>query len=133
MKIYFGIKYYENFSNKKKIETIIKILEQKDHKIYCVVRDLEEWGKHEFTAKELMIETFNQIDKSDLVLIEFSEKGTGLGIEAGYAYAKYKPIIVIAEEGSDISTTIQGIATKIIMYKDIEWLNKTITKELIYK
>jgi nucleoside 2-deoxyribosyltransferase len=47
----------------------------------------------------------------------------GIGIEAGYAHAKEKPIFVIAKEGSDISSTLVGIAPKIIFYsseKDME-------------
>lgn len=65
-----------------------------------------------------MQKTFDIIDSSDLILIEFSEKGTGLGIEAGYGYSRKKPILVIAQEGSDISATLQGITDPILFYRD---------------
>jgi nucleoside 2-deoxyribosyltransferase len=65
----------------------------------------------------------------DIHIIEFSEKGTGLGIEAGYAFAKGKPIIVIAHEGSEISDTLKGIAKEIISYKTPEKLQ--ISLELL--
>jgi nucleoside 2-deoxyribosyltransferase len=32
--------------------------------------------------------TFEKIDICDLVIIDLTEKSVGLGIEAGYAYAK---------------------------------------------
>ncbi len=49
-----------------------------------------------------------------------TEKGVGLGIEAGYAYAKGIPIITIAERGSDISETLKGISKEIFFYDNIE-------------
>ena len=64
--------------------------------------------------------TFKEIDKADILIVEFSEKGVGLGIEAGYAFSKNKPIIVLAKEGSDVSTTIKGISKQVIFYKNVE-------------
>ena len=64
--------------------------------------------------------TFEKIDSCDLVIIDLTEKGVGLGIEAGYAYAKETPIITIAKSGSDISETLVGISKKIFFYKNIE-------------
>jgi nucleoside 2-deoxyribosyltransferase len=74
--------------------------------------------------------TFELINKSDFLIIEFSDKGVGLGIEAGYAYAKGIPIIVIAKKGSDISNTLKGIAKKIIFYEDPEELVKEFLSSL---
>ena len=61
--------------------------------------------------------SLSEIDLSDLVVMEMSVKGVGLGIEAGYAYAKGKSVIVLIKEGSELSETIAGIATKVITYK----------------
>lgn len=119
---YLAIKFHPNHKNKKLIEELSKNIELTGYKTTVMVRDFEEWGKISFTAKQLMSLTFKEISKSDILIIEFSEKGVGLGIEAGYAFAKKIPIIVIAKEGSDISNTLKGIASKIIFYitpKDI--------------
>lgn len=128
MKIYFGIKYYEDCSNRENIEEILSLLESKGYETYCVVRDMEDWGDYQYQPEQLMKETFEQIDKADILLIEFSEKGTGLGIEAGYGYAKSKPIIIIAKEGAEISKTLEGISTKIIAYRDINDLESKLHK-----
>lgn len=64
--------------------------------------------------------TFDKIDICDLVIIDLTEKGVGLGVEAGYAYAKGIPIITIATSGSDISETLEGISNNIIFYNNIE-------------
>jgi hypothetical protein len=52
-----------------------------------------------------------------MIVIELSEKGVGLGIEAGYAFAKGIPIITIARTGSDISETLRGISQDIFFYE----------------
>jgi len=75
-------------------------------------------GTVEYEPKELMGKALGEIDSCDIVVIEFTEKGIGLGIEAGYAFAKSVPIITIAQEGSEISNTLMGISKRIFIYKD---------------
>lgn len=119
-KAYLAIKFHEDFKNKKLIKDISESLRKADFEVVVMVRDYEKWGDVHFTPKELMKLTFQLIDKSDILIIEFSEKGVGLGIEAGYAYSKGKPIIVIAKKGSEISSTLKGIAKRIIFYQDVK-------------
>lgn len=115
----------------KKIEKISQTLENQGISSFCMIRDREKWGKIKFSPKKLMQITFQAIEKSDFVLIEFSEKGVGLGIEAGYAYAKGKPVITIAEKGSGISNTLRGISAKVIEYKNIKELEKLLAPVLV--
>lgn len=70
--------------------------------------------------------TFDSIDTCNLVIIDLTEKGVGLGIEAGYAYAKGIPIITIAKNGSDISETLEGISNKVLFYNKIEDLEMVL-------
>jgi len=67
--------------------------------------------------------TFEQIDSCDLVIIDLTDKGVGLGIESGYAFAKGIPIITIAKKGSDISETLIGISRDILIYNNPESLD----------
>jgi 2'-deoxynucleoside 5'-phosphate N-hydrolase len=120
MKIFFGKKFKGDFSDRVFIENFASLLTKKDIEMTSIVRDYERWGEATITPSGLMEETFRSIEEADTVLIEFSEKGVGLGMEMGYAYAKGKPVIVIAKEGSDISTTVQGIAEKIVFYTEID-------------
>ncbi|MEI6479992.1 MAG: nucleoside 2-deoxyribosyltransferase [bacterium] len=122
MKAYLAIKFKEDNSNRETIESISSVLGRLGMETVSMARDYEKWGEVVFTPDELMEKTFKEIDLSDLLIIEFSEKGVGLGIEAGYAYAKQKPIIVIAKEGSDISSTLKGVAKDVIFYNDPEEL-----------
>jgi 2'-deoxynucleoside 5'-phosphate N-hydrolase len=120
MKAYLAIKFKEDFSNRNMIEDISNILKKSDIETVVMARDFEKWGEIKSTPKKLMRETFKEIDSSDIIVIEFSEKGVGLGIEAGYAYAKQKPIFVIAKNGSDISSTLEGIAKEVIFYDHLD-------------
>jgi len=129
MNAYLAAKFYADAKNKKLIEEISESLEKAGFNITLLIRDYEKWGKVKFPPKKLMEIAFKLIDKSDLLIIEFSEKGVGLGIEAGYGYAKNIPIIVIAKKGSDISNTLQGIAKRVIFYDRPEDLIKKFEEE----
>ena len=126
MKAVLAIKFKEDYSDKEKIKKISGVLESVGISSEIMVKDYEKRGAVRFTPQELMKKTFEIIDASDMLITEFSEKGVGLGIEAGYAFAKGKPIYVIAKEGSDISTTLAGIARVVIFYQNIEEVGEKI-------
>jgi 2'-deoxynucleoside 5'-phosphate N-hydrolase len=75
-----------------------------------------------------MQKTFALIDASDTVVVDLTEKGVGIGIEAGYAYAKGKPVFTIAKRGSDISTTLSGISSRIAWYNDYSEISLLLAK-----
>lgn len=116
MKVYLAIKFHEDCKNRELIEKISESLRKAGFNTTVMARDYEKWGEVKFNPKELMKLTFELINRSDILVIEFSEAGVGLGIEAGYAYAKDKPIIVVAKRGSEISTTLRGIAKEVLFY-----------------
>ncbi len=118
MKAYVGIKYYKDYRNMAIIDKISSALEKVGYKTSCIVRDIQNNGQVEYSPYELMQLTFKEIDECDLVIIELSEKGVGLGIEAGYAFARGIPIITVAKQGSDISETLEGISKKVLFYDD---------------
>ncbi|MCE2394854.1 nucleoside 2-deoxyribosyltransferase [Candidatus Poribacteria bacterium] len=120
MRAYISIKYRADHSNGDCIEKIASALEQNGFETVCITRDIEKWGQIELSPQELMQRTFTEIDSSHLIVVDLTEKGVGLGIEAGYAYAKGIPIAVIAKKGSDISATLQGISQKLFLYDEFE-------------
>ena len=120
MKVYISIKYREDNGNKDRIEKISFALEQNGFETVCITRDIERWGQVELGPEELMQRTFTEIDSSHLIVVDLTEKGVGVGIEAGYAYAKRIPIVVIAKKGSDISATLQGISQKLLLYDEFD-------------
>lgn len=127
--IYFGIKYHPDNRNRGVIEAFERCFSKHGYASYCVARDLEQWGAVSYSEKEIMRETFSKIDLADLVLIDLSEKGVGLGIEVGYAKGKGKTVIVTVKKGTEVSATIRGTADRIIEYESISEL-KLIETEL---
>lgn len=117
---YFGIKYYPDMHNRALIETLSQIIEQTGWQTTITVRDLELWGKKALSPQQLMQLSFDSIQQSNVLFLEVSEKGVGLGIEAGYAYALHIPIILLAKIGTEISTTLSGIASQILFYEQFE-------------
>jgi crotonobetainyl-CoA:carnitine CoA-transferase CaiB-like acyl-CoA transferase len=128
-RVYLAIKYHANNSNRASIETISSAFESRGCKVVNVARDLEQWGKIQFVPSELMRQSFDLIRSSDVLLLEFSEKGIGLGIEAGFGHAIGKRIVVVAKTGSEISNTLAGISSEIHFY-DAETDLERIASEL---
>jgi nucleoside 2-deoxyribosyltransferase len=120
MFVYYGIKYREANENRDWIDKLESELKINGINLFCVERDIEKYGLIDVPEKELMEKTFSLIDKSDIVLIDVSEKGIGLGIECGYAYSKKKPIYVIARKGIEFSRTVKGIAFKLVNFECVK-------------
>jgi nucleoside 2-deoxyribosyltransferase len=116
LKTYLAHKYHPDGRNRPLIEALSACLEKHGFETFCVFRDLEDWGQVTFNPAELMRRSFQAIDISDLVVVELSEKGVGVGIEAGYAYARQIPIVTLARQGADISDTLRGISAQLLVY-----------------
>ncbi len=118
MNVFLSIKYHPDLRNRERIEKILSILECCGAKTMCVLPDLEKWGKVHYDPAELMRITLREIRSAHLVIVDLTEKGVGLGIEAGYAVARGIPVVTIAQYGSDISTTLRGISRDVFFYQD---------------
>lgn len=118
-KAYLGIKYYKDHRNGHVIDLLSSTLLDLDVQTVCIARDIEKWGKVELQPQELMRASFEQIGLSDFVILEMTEKGVGLGIEAGYAAAIGKPLIVLTKNKKTVSNTLLGIADAVIQYSQL--------------
>ena len=116
--VYLAVKYHADHANRGVVAEVSDALEACGLRTVCVQRDVERWGENEFTPDELMRLALAAVADSSALVVEFTEKGVGLGIEAGYATARGLPVFVLHEPGSDVSTTLQGIATEVFEYSD---------------
>ena len=128
MKAYITIKYHPDNSNRPRIEQISEALARNGIESVCVVRDLENWGEVHFSPEDLMQKSFAAIGACDLMVVDLSEKGVGVGIEAGYAWARGIPILTIARAGADISETLQGISQAVFWYESGDALVEFFTR-----
>jgi hypothetical protein len=119
MKIYLAIKYHSNNQNRPLIEALTAHLHGQGHTVICAARDFEDWGAKTFEGRELLLRAFSAIEDSDLVLIEATEKGMGVGIEAGFSFARGKTIITISRNEIDISVNLRSLSKKTIIYSDV--------------
>lgn len=118
---FFALKFHDGEEDLAKVEAIEKALNKAGVEITLMARDVEKWGNAFIPeGKKLMPDyAFPAMKQCDCNIIEFSEKGVGLGMNGGYCFEK-KPIYIIAKTGSDISTTMGNVADKIIFYDDPE-------------
>jgi len=120
MKMFLSIKFHEGGSNSELIKNIITNAKKSNNEMISIFTDYENEGEKHFEPSELMKITFEAINSCQVLIVEFSEKGVGLGIEAGYAFAKGIPVYVIAKEGAEISDTLNGISKEIFFYNVLE-------------
>lgn len=105
--------------SQKNIENLCSIVKAAGLEDFCFIRDVENYEKIFDDAKELMRKAKEEIQKSDALLIDMTEKPTGRAIEAGIAYALGKKIIVIMKKGTVVKDTVGGIANVVIEYDSI--------------
>ena len=68
--------------------------------------------------KQMMQQAMVDIDSADFLIAETSYKAIGIGVEAGYAIAKGKPVIYMRQQYAAHSTTVSGISNYHIVYAD---------------
>jgi len=78
-------------------------------------------------AIKMMQAAKRHMDESDILIAEISHKAIGIGVEVGYMAAQKKPIIYLRRNGADYSTTVGGMASYEIVYKD----NADLQRQLI--
>jgi 2'-deoxynucleoside 5'-phosphate N-hydrolase len=127
MQAYISVGYHNRKLSNTVIEVIVDVLMQSSISPFVFV------DKHIFSAsqeRQMMRQVFADIDKSELLIAEVSEKGIGIGVEVGYAIAKRKPVIYLRQATAEHSTTVSGASDFQIIYKDASDLNLQLRKAL---
>lgn len=106
--------------SRETIEELCSIVRSAGFEDFSFIRDVEGYQKIFDDPKDLMRQAEEEIEKSDALLIDMTDKPTGRAIEAGMAYALNKKIIAIMRAGTQIKDTTRGIADAMIEYDAIE-------------
>lgn len=64
----------------------------------------------------MMRQAMNCIDECDVLIALLTHKAIGVGVEAGYARAKNKPVIYARHADAAHSTTVSGISSYQVIY-----------------
>lgn len=124
MKAYISISYNKRQELNDELQSIIQALKELQIKQFVFVDNFKFSSDQE---KEMMQQAIASIDDCDLLIAETSDKGIGIGVEAGYAKAKGKPVIYMRNRNAEHSTTVAGISDFQIIYDDIKNLREQLT------
>ncbi|QNA46405.1 nucleoside 2-deoxyribosyltransferase [Lacibacter sediminis] len=131
MKAYISISYQRRRSLNTAITAIMSVLEE--HQIESFVF-VDHYKFEESQEEEMMRSALAELEQCDLLIAETSHKGIGIGIEAGYAKAKNKPVVYLRHKEAEHSTTLSGASDHRVIYKNTDDLQKQlvlIIKEII--
>ena len=105
-----------NEETKDQINYLCSLVKKAGFIDYCFSRDEKEFAD----AQEMMSRAKEEIEKSDCLLIDMTDKPTGRALEAGMAYALGKKVVVIMKKGTQIKDTTRGVSTLVIEYNNID-------------
>ena len=130
MRAFLSIKFLGDDGNRRDVEGVIAAIEDAGIEVYCFRRDAEKWGDIQFEPKEMMNITFNEIGKSHLLIADVTDWPIGVGVEAGYAYAKNIPIICICMVNKKVANTVASLANHVIRYQSYCDLSRKLSSLL---
>lgn len=119
---------FQDGENKTEIEKLCSLVKSAGFDDFCFIRDVEHYQKMFNDPIELMRKAKEEIEKSEYLLIDMTDKPTGRAIEAGMAFALGKKIIVIMKLGTRIKDTTRGIACTVIEYGEIDEIAGPLSK-----
>ncbi len=131
MKAYISISYQRRRSLNTAITAIMSVLEEHGIESFVFV---DHYKFEESQEEEMMRSALAELEQCDLLIAETSHKGIGIGIEAGYAKAKEKPVVYLRHKEAEHSTTLSGASDHRVIYKNTDDLQQQlvlIIKEII--
>jgi len=123
MKIFLGA---SGPYDKDRIENIRSILIELGFSVFVGPADIDNYEYNKMRVGEFMKAVFEEIKKADECIFYYSSKSTGMGIEAGYAKALGKKVIVLLPEKISISESLKSIADSVISFKKIEEIKEKL-------
>lgn len=129
MRYYIAYKFLGSDKNEliKKLNLISSTIDKSGNTSYIFFRDNQNWGEIEIPVNQVIFKAFEEIDKSDnfLAFIDSEEKSEWLLLEAWYAKAKNKKMILIIKHNINLRF-LRSIADTIIEFKSYEELGSMI-------
>ena len=125
---YLSIGYQSRKWLTPEIDMLREVLEAQDITLFIFI-DNYHFANHE--EKQMMQSACREIDQSDLLIAEVSEKAIGVGIEIGYAVALKIQVIYVRNLLSEHSTTASGSANYTIIYQNTTDISFQLKQALI--
>lgn len=129
MKYYIAYKFSNTDKEELKeiLNEISAIIESYNNETFIFYRDMENWVGTEMDSKEIITKALSELKNIDVILclIFSSEKSEGVLLEAGYAKALGKKIIV-AKQRDARTIFLKDIADDIIEFNTQEDLKEKL-------
>ena len=126
MQAYVSVKYEGN-DNEETVQALCTAVERSGFEVHCTNRDFDDFGRTERDKEELIPFMQDAIEQADVLLLDVTDKGVGLGFEAGYATALHKPIVALVHDNAEVPTTIEALARQIISYQGFDDLTTQLS------
>lgn len=111
---------FQEGKNKQEVERLCELVRSAGFEDFCFIRDVEHYQKVFHDPSELMRKAKEEIEKSEYLLIDMTDKPIGRAIETGIAYALGKKVVVIMKRGTQIKDTTRGVSIAVVEYDKIE-------------
>ncbi len=125
MKIFISIRFKKDGSNEEIVNVIKDAIRESGNTSYSFIDE-----GYIPDAKEMMRLAFKKMDECDMIVCEASECAFGVGIEAGYFYAKEKRVISFQNEKIKESPTMSGTSKINFMYNSLSDLKEKLKNAL---
>ena len=126
---------YQTTKNKyqleKDLEQLSSILSDMGHDSFIFDRDIKNWQNIEIPREESSKMVFSAMAECDGVIayVNHSELSEGMAMEAGYAKALNKKLIMVVKEGAS-SPRIRSVCDLYIEFEDIGDLESSLSDYL---
>ncbi len=116
---------------RQQLEKISQALSDAGHEPFIFCRDVQNWQEGIMTKGEVIEACLPELEKSDafFMFVNSEEKSEGMLIEAGFARATDKKIILVIKKGVS-KHWLPHLAEIVIEYEDIEDLENKIKENL---
>ena len=112
---------FKGLENKVEIENLCQLVKESGFEDFCFVRDVKGYEKAFDDPKEMMRRAKEEIEKSDALLVDITDKPAGgRALEVGMAFGLGKKILIIKKKGTEMKNTWEGVADMVIEYEQIE-------------
>ncbi len=119
------------FQLEKDLEQLSSILSDMGHDTFIFDRDIKNWQNIEIPREESSKMVFSAMTDCDAVIayVNHSEPSEGMAMEAGYAKALNKKIIMVVKEGAS-SPRVRSVCDLYIEFEDIGDLKNSLSDYL---
>ena len=133
MRFYIAYKFLGSDKDKLKstLANITSMIEENGHESFIFYRDYQKWGKVKTSEDQIIMKAFTELKKSDVffAFVENKEKSEGMLLEAGYAKAQNKKIILAIKKDINLRF-LRSISDVIIEFGTLNDLRKKLQSKL---